>query len=66
MHPQIFLWQAKTIDVIRARVTNPKYRSTMNTSIFLNASKMSLGAWGIYSPYSQNAGDKVREILLAR
>jgi hypothetical protein len=67
MHPQIFLWQAKNNrDVIRARVTNPKYRSTMNTSIFLNASKMSLGAWGIYSPYSQNAGDKVRDILLAR
>ena len=34
--------------------------------MFLNPAKRVLGAGGIYSPYSQNAGDKARDILLAR
>src|SRR5215204_343171 len=35
----------KTMDFISERATNPKNHSTMNTSIFLNASKIGLARW---------------------
>ena len=46
MHPQIFLWQAKNNGRYQCKsYKSKKNHSTMNTSIFLNASKIGLARW---------------------